>query len=132
LSGNKDKTLYINSVSVRFDTVNRINVRILVNVENESLVAIKVNGTAYTLSELISAGNGSYVLVTDAIAATAFDDLYRIELLYDGEALTTLEYSVNAYAHAMCNGATANEKMQALALALYRYGVSANAYLAEQ
>ena len=42
----------------------------------------------------------------------------------NGEVMQTLTYSVNAYAYAMKD----NANMANLALALYRYGMSATAY----
>lgn len=128
LTGNTDASLHFSSATVRFDTVNSIVIRIFADVEDFSLVTVKVNGTSYALSDLIHLGNGTYKLSTNGISAVNFDTVYTVELLYDGTSVASISYSVNAYAYAMCNGATQNEEMQALAKVLYRYGVSAKAY----
>ena len=127
---NGDATLGFKSATVRFGDVNTIYVKIVVNVENESLVTVKVNGVAYTLADLVAIGDGVYKITAEGVVATDFDKALAIELAYDGNVVATLEYSINSYAYAMSNGATKNEEMKALALALYRYGKSAEAYAA--
>ena len=76
-----------------------------------------INGVDATIS-------GSYIY-TDAILATGFADIYTFVLSYDGVVMQTLTYSVNTYACKMKD----NAEMSELALALYRYGVSAKAYI---
>ncbi len=128
LTGNTDAFLHFTSATVRFDTVNSIVIKIYADVDDPTLVTVRVNGTSYTLSDLIYLGNGTYKLTTDGISAVNFDSVYTVELLYDGISVATIGYSVNAYAYAMCNGGTSNDEMKDLAEALYRYGVSAEAY----
>ena len=125
---NGSESLYFKSASVKFDTVNSISVKLFSSVADKSLVTVKVNGTAYSLSDLPSLGNGVYGITTEGISATDFDEPLVIELLHNGVTVGTLTYSVNAYTYAMVNNATENEAMIRLALALYRYGRSAEAY----
>ena len=82
------------------------------------------------MSELEEVREGVYRLKTNGLKATEFDKVYEMALSYNGETVATLSYSVNAYAYAMAGGATSNQLMKDLALALYRYGASAEAYLA--
>ena len=66
----------------------------------------------------------SETVFTEGILATDFDETYTFELYVDGELTQTLTYSVNAYAYKMKDHADMGD----LALALYRYGKSAEAY----
>jgi hypothetical protein len=128
LTGNADPSLCFKAATVRFDTVNKLLIKVYATVEDASLVTITVNGVSYTLSDLTYLGNGIYRIITDAITATELSKTYTVTLAYHGEVVSELTYSVNAYAYAMNNGATANAEMKALAVALYRYGISAEAY----
>ncbi len=128
LVGNTNVSLHFASANARFDTVNSVIFKIYAASDDSALVVVRINGADYALSDLTSLGNGVYKLDTDGISAVNFDTIYTVELLYDGVSVATISYSVNAYAYAMCNGATQNSKMKALAGALYRYGVSAKAY----
>lgn len=105
---------YFMGAGVFFDNVNKIFVK-LSTTEN---VTLTINGTEVEV-------NGS-VIYTDGILATEFDTTYTFELYCDGVLMQTLTYSVNAYAYAKQNDTAMGE----LALALYRYGVSASAYKA--
>lgn len=126
LTGNVTEQLYFTSATVKFDNVNQLIVKL--NASDADKTVVKINGTAYAPGDLVSLGNGIYKIETEGLAATDFDKAYEIELIYNGESVATLTYSVNAYAYAMNNGATENADMQTLALALYRYGVSAENY----
>ncbi|MBQ9785750.1 MAG: hypothetical protein IJW29_09630 [Clostridia bacterium] len=128
LTGNTDAALHFTSATVRFDTVNQVVIKVYASVEDAELVTLKIGGTSYALSDLTALGNGVYEWRSEGLKATEFDTVYAAELLYNGESTAALSYSVNAYAYAMTNGATQNTNMQALALALYRYGMSAEAY----
>ncbi len=99
---------YFVSAGVWFDNVNQLYVK-LNTTEN---VTLKINGTAVAVT-----GKTVY---TDGIFATDFDKEFTFELYHGETLMQTLKYSVNAYAKAMEN--------DALALALYRYGASAEAY----
>ena len=128
LEGNTNATLYLSSCTVRFDTVNKLRFKIYVGVADIENVTLSVNGTAYAVSDLLSLGNGFYTLTTDAILATEFDTVYNVVLSYNGSAYATLEYSVNAYVYSMYTSTKAAAATKALALALYRYGISADAF----
>ena len=128
LTGNTDPALHFNSATVHFDNANQIRIEILASVAEKNLVAIKINGKQHTLDALASLGNGVYRIATAKLYATQFADVLSIELSYDGTVCATIAYSVNAYAYAMTSGETESTEMQALALALYRYGQSAIAY----
>ncbi len=99
---------YFTSVGVWFDNVNKLYVR-LNTTENVTLTinTVEVDVTSKTV-------------YTEGIIATDFDKEFVFVLSYNGEVMQTLTYSVNAYATAMGT--------DALALALYRYGASAEAY----
>lgn len=112
------QTVGFTSVGVCFDYNNRIYVK-LSTIENVKLV---VNGEEVTLD--------GTTYMTDGILATEFGKVFTFEL-YEGETLVqTLTYSVRSYVLDMQN--SQNEKMTALANALYAYGKSAEAYMATQ
>lgn len=112
------QTVGFTSVGVCFDYNNRIFVR-LSTTENVKLL---VNGREVTLDGTI--------YMTDGILATEFDKVFTFEL-YEGDTLVQiLIYSVRSYVLDMQD--SQNEKMTALANALYAYGKSAEAYMATQ
>jgi hypothetical protein len=107
------------AAGARFDYVNKIYVKFTTeNVEN---VTVTVNKNEL---EIISLGNNTYIAYSSGISALSFDSIISFELAYDGELIQTLEYTVNTYAWSMKDDA----KDKDLALALYRYGVSAKDY----
>ena len=99
---------YFVAAGVWFDNVNKLYVK-LNTTEN---VTLKINNV-----EVEVTGKTVY---TEGIIATDFDETFIFELSCNGVVMQTLTYSVNAYATAM--------NSDALALALYRYGASAEAY----
>ncbi len=107
---------YFESAGVWFDNVNKLFVK-LSTTEN---VTLTINGVEVEVNDV-------YVY-TDGILATGFNETYTFELYHDDgtgkKLMQTLTYSVNAYAYAMQNDAEMGE----LAIALYRYGLSAAAY----
>lgn len=105
------------SAGVRFQYNNKIYVKF----DADKDVILLVNGVEVEFEAL---GDGTYVYYTDGILATDFDTIYTFELVYNGETVQTLKYSVNAYAISKYQQET---PMGKLALALYRYGVSADA-----
>ncbi|MBQ9805384.1 MAG: hypothetical protein IJW49_02590 [Clostridia bacterium] len=116
-------TLSFTAVGVWFGNVNKIYVK-LSSTENATLV-VKKNGTEIdTCTEFVTV-NGGTGYMTGAIYATGFDNLYTFEL-YEGETLVqTLTYSISSYVYEM----QSNTEMAPLANALYRYGVSSEAYV---
>ena len=116
INASASETVYFKSASVWFDNINKIYVKL----STADGVTLKVNGETVELD-----GTTYY---TDAIYAAEFDKVYTFEL-YEGEALVqSLTYSIKSYVYSMINGGTSNEKMVALAKALYAYGKSAEAY----
>jgi len=130
LSNNVASKPYFKNATVRFDTVNEIRIHIFAGNADASLVTVKVDGKEIALSDLTALGNGSYLVTISDILATELDTVHTVALALDGVDGASLSYSVNAYAYAMQNGGTQDADMRALALALYRYGVSADAYMA--
>ena len=115
-----DCPAYFTGAGVHFDNVNKLYVK-LSTTEN---VTLTINGTQVE--------NLSTKIYTDGISVTSFDETHTFVLSYDdgnGQTATqTLTYSINAYAYAKKDAE--NVAMKNLALALYRYGVSAEAYAA--
>ena len=105
---------WFTAANVKFSNDNQIYVKINTT-EN---VTLMIDGVEVDLQ---AAGTTIY---TDAILATGFANIYTFELYYEGVLMQTLTYSVNAYAYAMKE----NANMSELAIALYHYGASAEAY----
>ena len=122
------------AVGVRFDYDNKIFVKFKTN--DPSAISLTVNGTAVAdlTDRIVSVGDGVYAFYTDGIPATAFDRVYTFALYANGALEQTLTYSVNTYAEVKC-GDTATEDeaslspLEQLVRALYRYGLSAKAYV---
>ena len=70
-------------------------------------------------------GDGKYIAYSEDISALDFGETLTFELKVNGTTVQTLTYSVNSYAYSKHDDGDA---MGNLALALYRYGVSAAAY----
>ena len=109
--------VYFTGATVWFGDVNSISVTIN-TLEGASL---KVNGTEVALT--------ATTYTTAGLLPTELDTEFVFELYHDGVLMQTLTYSVNAYAYKMQNNANTTAAMKALALALYRYGVSAKAFI---
>ena len=124
LSGNTTEGIKIESASVLFDNVNKIGFKFSISDDKAESVKIMLDGVEVALAELENLGNGSYILLTEELKTTQFDMDFELVLM-DGETeVSNLTYSVNSYAYSMKD----NAKMGALASALYRLGVSAEAY----
>ena len=117
------------SAGVRFDFDNKIYVKF--KTDDISKIQIAINGkTVSNLADVaVSLGNGVYAIYTDGILATEFDDVFTFQMYVNGSLHQTITYSVNSYAHAKYSNASSNSDLKALVLALYRYGVSAGAYV---
>ncbi len=136
--------LEITGVGMYFDYVNSfyVNFTALDYAEDEMCIlvynTVTEEETEYTLADCvaISEAEGKYVLVTDAIFTTSYDDVYFIELYtYSSRGKLvcqqTLEYSVASYVYAMQNKTEPDgtlTPMAELARAVYLYGTSAAAY----
>lgn len=111
---------YFFAAGVHFNNVNKIYAKFeAMSLDN---LTVTVNGKA---AEIVALGNGEYVVYSEAIYATEFANEFVFVILVDGEAAQSLTYTVNTYANAKQNSATMGE----LAVALYRYGLSAIAYV---
>jgi len=128
ISGNQNEDCYIKSVGVWFDTTNRLYLKIYAA---DDTFQVNVGGKYYDGADCEYLGDNIYKLTCDALAATELDTVYAIMLGYDNATCANLNYSANAYAYAILNGGSSNDKMIALAQALYNYGVAADAYVAE-
>lgn len=104
---------YFMAVGVWFDDVNKIYVKINTT-EN---VVLKINTVEVSVTDT--------TVYTEGILATLFAEKYTFELYVGEQLMQTLTYSVNSYAYSKKNAET---PMGRLALALYRYGASAEAY----
>lgn len=113
--------VYLRSATVWFDSVNKLIIKLSTVDENTQLY---VNDTLVEIN--YDSETGVYSYTTDGILATEFDTVYTFKLYDNGTLVQTLTYSVNAYAFS--KQSNSNENMANLALALYRYGVSAEAY----
>ena len=107
------------AAGVRFDYDNKIYVKI----STESIDCVKIIVAGEEL-ELISLGNNTYIAYSSGISALHFDKVVTFELKYDDRLIQTLTYTVNTYAW----DKQENAEIGDLALALYRYGISAKAY----
>ncbi len=116
-------TANFRSATVWFDVENALIVKVN-NPENASIkVTVKIGAGAET--ELIyDESIGGYK--TAGIKATDFATVYTFTLYENDTAVQTVDYSINTYTYSKQNSSNAN--MANLALALYRLGVSAEAY----
>ncbi len=108
------------AAGVYFDYTNKIYVKLTATTLEG--VVVKVNGTAVNVEAY---GNG-YIAYSDAVSALDFGKTFTVTLEVSGEVAQTLTYSINSYVFTKCeNMGSEPTAMQTLALALYRYGVSA-------
>ena len=114
-------------MGVWFDTTNRLYLKIYAA---DDTFQVNVGGKYYDGADCEYLGGNTYKLTCDALAATQLDNKYAIVLGYDNATCANLSYSANAYAYAVLNGGSSNDKMIALAQALYCYGLAADAYAA--
>ena len=105
---------WFTGANVWFDSANKI----MVSINTTENVTLTINGEAVEVT--------GKTIDTGDILPTEFGKEFVFVLSYDGVVMQTLTYSVNAYAYKMQNHAT----MGKLALALYNYGVAAEAYAA--
>ena len=107
---------YIYSAGVRFDDVNKLYFIF----KDLGDATVTVNGKEYTTDDMVDMGDGYHKLYTGAISATQLGTVYTVVA-----GNSTLTYSTSAYALSKMS----DDNMGELALALYRYGVSAKAYV---
>ena len=113
------------AAGVRFDFDNKIFVQF--QADDLSKVKIAVNGVEIqNLRDKLVESNGIYTLYTDGILAVEFDKVFTFDMYISDTLHQTVAYSVNSYAYAKANDTSA---IGQLTMALYRYGLSAKAYL---
>ena len=118
----------ISGATLYHDSVNRIIILVekdaYANAENHSFTYRKADGEAKALvniGELEKDGITYVTLATEGIYANEFDTRYTIEISVDEAVVEKLVYSVNSYCEVKAES-------NALAKAIYYYGVSAKAY----
>jgi len=110
--------VYFTHAGVRFDTVNRLYVRL--SSSDGAKIIVKADGEIVGIYENFE----STTVYTGGIAASDINTVYTFELYDNGELVETLTYSVRSYCYSMKD----SENMGELALALYNYGCSAVEY----
>ena len=113
------ETTKFKSGALYFDNTNKLMFRFI----TDSIDNLKVTINDKEVTPV--ADGDTYVVMTDSIAATGFDDIYTVKLILNDETVSTLECSVKAYVYQMQN----NSKMSAFANATYAYGLSAKRYV---
>ena len=79
-----------------------------------------------TEAEIELLGGNTYIAYSEGVTPAAFDMVVEIVLVYNGNTVHSITYSVNSYAYAMREDADIGE----LAIALYRFGASTKSYKA--
>lgn len=110
-SDTQNATQYFVGADVWFGDVNKLVIEIATTED----VTLTINEKKVDVE--------STTIMTEGIIATDFDKVFTFVIECNG-VTQTLKYSVNSYLFAMQN----DSKVGELALALYRYGVSAEAY----
>lgn len=126
-SGEALETARFTSATLFFDNVNRIGFK--VTAEDVSAITVKLGKNELTATDL---GNGEYIYLTDGVYPNCFDAVFTVTmyLAEDGSEGETVTFSVNSYVYDIV-GSSEDENMVALAKALYNYGRSVEAYLAD-
>lgn len=115
------------SASLRYETTNRLYFKFKAPDASSVTVRVERNGDrrTYTQSDFSEQGD-VFVLVSDHIYATGFDEVYTVTLIYDGVEVERLTYSVNSYVARMQD--SSDPLLSALVRATYCYGISAESY----
>ncbi len=122
IAGNGNDALFVASAGMQFDTTNRIYFKIYSSSED---FTVKIGRKIYASSEIKNIGGGYYMVYSDPIYATDYDDVIRLTLRDgSGTSVATVNYSVNTYAYFMKDDAD----MKELAAALHRYGKACAEY----
>ena len=127
LEGKGTTDTYFKSATVWFSNVNSLAFKYV----GEATAVVTVNGKTVTCEksvETTSTGNVN-VVKTPGITALQMDDVYTVDLVVDNTVVQTLTYSVNSYIYSKTNSEDKlATPMGQLALALYNYGIAAEAY----
>jgi hypothetical protein len=130
LTDSTREDIRFSAAGVRFDYINRIFFKIKADDLND--VTITVNGRVYAADEVyfVEYTKNTYIFYTVGIYADEFDKVFTAELSVGDEVVQTLTYSVKSYVYSKQN--SENIETAELVKALYNYGRSVIAYLAEQ
>ena len=121
VSGNDDVNNRVVALGVNMSNVNRIYFKIKLTDD----VSVELNGKAIEKSDLILNEDGVYVLYSEEIKATGFDNVYTLTLTEAGNVISTVKYNVNAY----IVNKYADSEVGDIVKALSNYGASAEAYV---
>ncbi len=116
------------SATLFFDSTNELRFRFTAADTAGLTFKLSVNGGTAQDVAYVADGEG-YLVKTDAIYATGFDDVYTLTAYVNDVEDATLTYSVKSYVHAKQSGENA---MSALAKATYNYGKAAKAFINAQ
>ena len=120
ITGNKDTNNQVTAVGVNMSNVNKIYFKIKIT-DN---VTIKLNGKEVDKSTLAKNDDGIYLLYSDGIKATQFDNVFTLQIVNNDIEITKVEYNVNAYVQAKYN----TPIIENIVKALSNYGRSAKNY----
>ena len=129
IAGLKNSFTAIGPVS---DLYNKIYVEF--KAEDLERIKISLNGVKINMSDkVIALGDGTYAVYTGVIGVTEFDKAFTFKMYVDNALYQTVTCSVNSCLYDTCADLTASDEAALtpearLALALYRYSVSAKAY----
>ncbi len=108
-----------------FDSTNELRFRFTAASTEGLTFGLSINGGAEA-DIAYTAEGGQYLIKTDAIYATGFDDVYTLTAYVNGEKDAELTYSVKSYVYAKQGG---DSNMAKLAEATYNYGLAAQAFI---
>ncbi len=114
--------------TVYFDSTNRLRFYIQATDLSDVVFMLKV-GNGEEIEVSCTAVGEYYLIETDAISATGFDDVYTLTAYQNGVADASFTYSVKSYVYSKQNG---TDNIATLAQATYNYGLAAKAYKAAQ
>ncbi len=120
VEGNSDANNKVKSLGLNMANVNKIYFKLILNDD----VTVKLNGETVDVSTLKKDGD-AFVLYSDGIKATEFDDVYTLTIEKSGSVISTVKYNVNAYIASKSSDATVG----AIVKALHNYGASAEKYV---
>ncbi len=127
-TGNSENGVKFLSVGVRFDSVIKIMYRF--KAADVSKVTVIIDSAEYGKDDFEAAGNGEYVVYSDAVLPTQFDGKVYATAYVDDVECQTVEYSVTTFVYEMQNDTDEGELSEVARLVrrLYRYGVSSKTY----
>ena len=133
------------SAGVRFDSTNCLWIKAYVpswEYNGEKTVNVSMlEGSSWSIyyendENVVDLGNGYYKIYFNPLTPTQFNDNFDFAINLDAEGIQAddylgiTQYNVNYWCYDVFNNGTLDAETRDLALALYRYGVSAEAYCA--